>query len=352
MKYKFNWIACFYVVLIIAVINAGYKTNAFSAENKSTDKNINVESPNPDQIVVEVNRTKLTKSQLDKILENQINVMIKRGFPQARINQIRGQLEKRLVDDFVNRTLMRQESENQKIEVSEPEINRIIEGMKKSLPEGMSFENALKTKGMALNKLHDDIKNRLIAEKLMQKNVKLEAEPSKKAIQQYYSAHKKDYETPEMVHARHILIKVNQKDDEKMIAAKKARAETLRQKLLDGADFAKIARENSDCPSKEMGGELGAFPRGKMMKTFENAAFSQKINEIGPVVETTFGYHIIKVTEHNDARLKSFDDVKKEIKNKLIMDQKIKAWSKYLGELKEKSAIIYGKDFNKSTIAN
>lgn len=76
----------------------------------------------------------------------------------------------------------------------------------------------------------------------------------------------------------------------------------LRAQLVKGADFAALARDNSDDGSKRAGGDLGEFPRGRMEKAFEDAAFGQKINEIGPVVETRFGYHIIKVTAHTAAK--------------------------------------------------
>lgn len=89
----------------------------------------------------------------------------------------------------------------------------------------------------------------------------------------------------EHVHARHILVK------------SKSEASSIRQKLLDRADFAQMARLHSICPSSQRGGDLGTFPRGRMVKPFEDAAFSQEPGVIGPVVKTRFGYHIIQVIE-------------------------------------------------------
>lgn len=83
-------------------------------------------------------------------------------------------------------------------------------------------------------------------------------------------------------------------------AAAKAKAEELRARLIKGEDFAKLAQENSDCPSGQRGGDLPPFSKGDMVKPFEDAAFSQKIGEIGPVVKTDFGYHIIKVTARDE----------------------------------------------------
>jgi len=84
--------------------------------------------------------------------------------------------------------------------------------------------------------------------------------------------------------------------------AAKAKIDDLRAKLLKGADFATLARANSDDINNKNVGDLGEFPRGRLEKPFEDAAFSQKVNEIGPIVETRYGYHIIKVAAHTPAK--------------------------------------------------
>lgn len=84
-------------------------------------------------------------------------------------------------------------------------------------------------------------------------------------------------------------------------AGAKAKLEAIRERILKGEDFAALARENSDCPSGTRGGDLGEFGKGQMVPEFEKAAFEQKVGEVGPLVKTNFGYHIIKVTERDDA---------------------------------------------------
>jgi parvulin-like peptidyl-prolyl isomerase len=101
------------------------------------------------------------------------------------------------------------------------------------------------------------------------------------------------------VRARHILVKAAQNDGDAARAESKRVAEQIRKQLIDGAGFADMAAKHSDCPSKQKGGDLGSFGRGQMVKPFEDAAFSQKENAIGPVVETQFGYHIIQVIERH-----------------------------------------------------
>ena len=106
------------------------------------------------------------------------------------------------------------------------------------------------------------------------------------------------------VRARHILVAAKPNTGHAARAEKQRVAEKIRKQLADGADFAKMARMHSDCPSKQRGGDLGTFKKGQMVKAFEHAAFTQKVNAVGPVVETQFGYHIVQVTERRVKPLK------------------------------------------------
>ena len=85
-------------------------------------------------------------------------------------------------------------------------------------------------------------------------------------------------------------------------AEKRAKILSLKKQLAEGGDFAELAKANSDCPSKEKGGDLGEFTHGQMVKAFEDAAFSQEIGKVGEIVESPFGYHLIKVTAKTPAK--------------------------------------------------
>src|ERR1700759_4686089 len=131
---------------------------------------------------------------------------------------------------------------------------------------------------------------------------------------QYYQGHQKDYQVPEEVKVRHILIKVDAGADPKVDAAAKQKAEDLLKQIKGGADFAALAKANSDDPgSKEQGGELGMIQRGVTVPPFEKAAFGLEPGQISDVIKPQFGYHIIKVEEKQTAHLKPLDEVKAQI---------------------------------------
>jgi parvulin-like peptidyl-prolyl isomerase len=131
------------------------------------------------------------------------------------------------------------------------------------------------------------------------------------------------FEQPEMVRASHILLMTQDPETHQPLAAdkkaeKKKQMEDILKQARGGADFAELAKKYSEDPgSKDTGGEY-TFPRGKMMPEFENAAFSLKTNEISDIIETSYGYHIIKLSEKIPAKKVDFDKVKEGIKDHLV----------------------------------
>ena len=107
----------------------------------------------------------------------------------------------------------------------------------------------------------------------------------------------------------------------------------------EGNDFAELAEEHSEGPSKDNGGDLGFFPRGAMVPSFEEAAFALQEGEISAVVETQFGYHIIKVTGRKDARQVPFEEVKDQLKQSMMQQKSNTEAMKWIGELKENATI-------------
>lgn len=138
----------------------------------------------------------------------------------------------------------------------------------------------------------------------------------------YYDARPDEFKTPEMVRARHILVKTDDaaSDDEKKMA--RAKAEQYLKKITSGEDFAKWAGEFSDdLGSRARGGDLGFFPKGRMVKPFEDAAFALNPGEVSGIVETPFGFHIIKVEERREAAVETFDAVKERVRQILYQDR-------------------------------
>ncbi|MBI3940116.1 MAG: peptidylprolyl isomerase [Acidobacteria bacterium] len=135
-------------------------------------------------------------------------------------------------------------------------------------------------------------------------------------MRKYYDAYRKEFEIPEIINASHILVRTEQE------------ALAVKKQLDAGADFAQLAREKSiDTTNKHLGGNLGFIARGAMLPPFDDAAFKLKAGQISDPVQTTFGYHVIKVLEARPRRVQSFDEAKKVIEAR-VMSLKQNEWLK------------------------
>jgi peptidyl-prolyl cis-trans isomerase D len=142
-------------------------------------------------------------------------------------------------------------------------------------------------------------------------------------LQAYYDQHRDEFRVPEQVKVSHILIKTplpapGAKEDEKAVAAARAKAEDILKQLKAGGDFAKLAEKYSDDPgSAKSGGELGWIGRGRTVPEFEKAAFSLGKGQTSDLVKSSYGFHIIRVEDKQQAHLKTLAEVKSEIEEKV-----------------------------------
>jgi peptidyl-prolyl cis-trans isomerase D len=149
-------------------------------------------------------------------------------------------------------------------------------------------------------------------------------------LRREYESNLDKYRVPERAEARHILLMTDEKKNND--AAQKAKAEGILKQLRSGADFAEMAKKNSEDPgSGPKGGDLGWVLKGQMVKPFEEAVFSQKPGVIGDLVKTQYGYHIVQVTQREPAHVRPFDEVKPEIE-KLYKQQRVNTLSQQLAD--------------------
>ena len=162
---------------------------------------------------------------------------------------------------------------------------------------------------------------------------------SDEEIKKFYDENQDKFKQPESYHASHILIgvKPDATSDEKQKAREKA--EALRKKVLAGEDFAALAKSESTCPSSSKGGDLGFFGKGEMVPAFENATAALKPGEVSTVVETQFGFHIIKLIEKKDGGVVKLADAREGIQEYLKKQKVQKAVSDYVTKLKADAKI-------------
>ena len=294
----------------------------------------------PKALLVAVDDTKLTQGEADQRIERYLASSGNR-VPPEQIAAVMPRLRQQVAEQFVMQTLLENEAARQKTEVGDAEITNAVAMIKGRLPDGMTLEDMLRKEGVDETTFRSNLVSELRIKTLVETQFK-DTKPKDEDIAAFYEKEKERFAKPESVHARHILVKVDAKADEKVKAEKKQKADDLKKQLDAGANFAELAKASDDVQSGARGGDLGTFGKGDMVPPFEAAAFSQATNAIGPVVETEFGYHIIQVLSHDQARTVPLDEVKAQIAQHLEQVKQQEAFAAYVKMLKAKAKIVYG----------
>jgi peptidyl-prolyl cis-trans isomerase C len=239
------------------------------------------------------------------------------------------------ISDF-NRILGYFDSERQKMLEKNPQLKETI---LRQLVQGMVVSELAKKAGFdkrpEIKKQLDFFKDNFLANEFLKTEVADKMTVSEDDMKSYYDTHQDEFKTPEMVRTRHILIKIDtsasEEDKKKAKEKAKEKAEDILGRIHAGEDFAKLASDLSDDPvSKSKGGDLGFFAKGMMVKSFEEAAFALKPGEVSGIVESPFGYHIIKLEERKDSAIEPYDIAKETINQKLLQDLKRSKVSEFI----------------------
>jgi len=227
----------------------------------------------------------------------------------------------KLLDMLIDEKLQMKKAEELGITITDAEVNDEIEKAKKYFDSEEKFNEYLKGQSMDLEYFKQSVNKELTINKLIEKLTE-KVILSDEEVKVYYDTHQNEFIS---VKASHILLD------------SKEEAEKMLQKVKGGENFAELAMQNSKDPSaKENSGDLGYFRYGDMVEPFETAAFALKPGEISEIVQTDFGFHIIKV---EDSKLDKFEDVKEQLKGNLLNDKKSTEYEKLLEEMRKNANI-------------
>ncbi len=296
----------------------------------------------PSKPVVTVNGKHLTRGEADRRIRM---IAMRQGVPPQAMDQalqmMGPQLKEQVIEQFIDVTLLLDEAERRELSISDEQVDEILNAILADMPPEMDFDEMLAAQGVSRQEIREDIRKSEKIKTLVEAHAG-GLEPATEAqIAAFYAENSTHFETAAQVSASHILVMVDADAPDADKATARATIEEIQQKLATGeAEFEALAREHSECPSSAQGGSLGTFGRGQMVGPFEEAAFSQPIGEVGPVVETRFGYHLIKVTDRTDAGVTPLEDARADIIEHLEGDQKGQKIQELLGSLREDAAIV------------
>jgi peptidyl-prolyl cis-trans isomerase C len=285
-------------------------------------------------VVAKVNGAPIAKGDLLKIAE-QIHTQMMPTAPET------ADFYRRVLDQLVSNELLMQEAKASGITASDEEVNKQVAELKGRFPSPEKFQEELKKQGMTEAELVKQAREAFILQKLVETKVVNDVKVSDQEVKTFYDKNPDKLKRPERAHVRHILIHVDKGATPEAKQKARAKAEDLLAKVKAGGDFAKLAQENSDDPgSKQRGGDLTWVAKGQTVPPFEKAAFAlKKPNDLAPVVETEYGFHVIQLLEHQDAGLLPFDEVKDKIAAFLKQQQQREKFQDHVNKLKAKGKV-------------
>lgn len=295
-------------------------------------------SGDPADVVVRINGVAIPRAELDR----NIRPLLARMSPADSVTpDQRKLLEETAKENVIRSELLYQLAKDQNIPDLDRQVDEQIAIIKSRLPSQEEWNDALAEKGITPDGLREQLKRGLMINAFVQSEVVSKIEITDAQLKAFYDEHPEAFSKPESMRASHILIGLDAGAGAEAKENAKRKADEILEKVKSGADFAELAKSESTCPSAEQGGDLGEFGRGQMVAPFENAAFAMETGDVSEVVETQFGYHIIKATDKDAAAVVPFEVVKGRIEKQLKTQQVQQELMAKVEELRATSVIEF-----------
>jgi len=322
-------------VLALLVLQLGV---AFS-EEKTTAKGTEVamQKPSSTTVLAKVNGVAITQGERDQTAQE----MLSRGrmSQQQSSPDMLPKIEAAALQQLINVELLYQKGQKLKVKDLDKKVDDKLAQMRAQFPSPADFEKALASANLTEKQFKSFTRKNIVIDNLLQKEVLGKISVSEADAKKFYDENQDKFKAPEQTKASHVLITVDQKATPEEKKKAKEKADAIRKRVAGGEDFAAVAKAESKCPSAAKGGDLGYFGKGQMVPAFEEAAFSLKPGQISDVVETQFGYHIIKVTDRKQGETVKFNDVKGKIEDYLKNQEAQKPMADYVENLRKQAKI-------------
>ena len=272
---------------------------------------LSMATPTPVDKVATVNGVPITRNDLDVEINYRKQQLQSQGrsVPAEQLDL----LQETALNTLIDRVLLYQASRKKGVQVESSEIQTQLATIQNRFPNENAFKQALEEMNLTLGAVKSQIEQGLAIQKFITAEVTDKITIPEKESRAFYTENTQFFERPEQIKASHILVRVDPDAEEAKRQAAQTKIGEVQAKLGKGEDFATLAKEYSEGPSAPKGGDLGFFGRGQMVPAFEEAAFALKTGEISEVVQTPFGYHLIKLVERKAASTVTYEESQEEI---------------------------------------
>ncbi|MGC2419063.1 MAG: peptidylprolyl isomerase [Candidatus Acidiferrales bacterium] len=294
-----------------------------------------------EEIVARVNNQIITLSDYEKAAQG-LAEEVRQDCQNCTPDQLQAQTKERqknLLRDMIDQQLLIERAKDMGIDVETELVKRLDEVRKENNLATMDdLEKAVEKQGIVWEDYKQQMKNGLLTQKVIQQEVGGRMDIGPDEIKKYYDAHKQDFVRKEQVDLSEIFLSTEGKTPEE-IAAIKTKADDLHKRIVNGDDFAELAKRHSEGSTAQDGGGLGTYERGQLAPQLADAVFKLDKNGITDVIQTKTGFEILKVNEHYQAGLQPLDKVSEQITNVIYKQKMDPAMRSYLAELREESYV-------------
>ena len=297
-----------------------------------------------EEIIARINNQIITRAEYERSKE-QLKQEAQQQDP-ANADKIVAERDKDVLRDLIDQQLLLEKGKDLGITAETEVIKRLDEMRKEMKLESMEdLEKAAVAQGFSFEDFKQNLKNQIITQQVISKEVGQRMSISKEELQQFYDDHKSQMEQPEQIRLSELLVSTDKKDkaapvdESAQMAAAQAKADELLAQIRKGAAFDEIAKKNSDGPTAAQGGDLGYFKRGALAKELEDKTFAMKPGDLSDVIRTKQGFVILKVAEHQMAGVPPLSQIEPKVQDAIYMQKLQPALRAYLQRLREDAFI-------------
>jgi peptidyl-prolyl cis-trans isomerase C len=285
-------------------------------------------------VVLTVNEEPVYSWEVGLLIPQIQQEMVRQGTQPEQDAVIQASMQ-RVVDS----KLLAQEARRREMQPDDERVKAMMARIEQQAGGREKLDQTLSQFGMTYAMLEQSIRESDLVQVFIETTIEPEIVVTADEVEKFYNQNQQMFQRPEQVHARHILIKSGADATADAKATARAKAVSARKRAIAGEDFAGLAKELSEGPSAPQGGDLGFFSREQMVAPFSEAAFALEVGQISEIVETQFGFHVIKVEEKRPASTMSLDEAREPLEQMLRQNASGQATSQVLDGLAEKATI-------------
>ena len=287
------------------------------------------------EVVARVNGEAISKADLETAV-GELEARAGQGMPPDQ----RDRIVRGVLDQLVAYRLLSQESAARKIAIPDADVDARIAQIRGQFPSEQVFTQTLEQRKMTLDGLRTDVRQGLQIDRMIDGEVSARTAVTPQQVDDFYAKNPSEFQQAERVHASHILIRLAEGADAAAKDQARTRAAEILTEVKAGKDFAALAKEHSQDPgSAPSGGDLGFFERGQMVGPFEAAAFTIAPGQTSELVESPFGFHIVKVIEKQAGRTIPLTEVRAQVEQFLQGQSRERETQAFIDTLKAKGKV-------------